>query len=324
MKKIMWVLTVLFLSASFAMAGGRPDAAEAAERWPTRPVNMVVAFGAGGNSDMNARAIATHLTAILGQPFVITNVGAAGGTVAAAQVRDAAPDGYTMLVHQISLNVARAAGVIDFTFEDLAPVCVFSRGADSVIAVRADSPWHSIEELIAYSQANPYTIRWAANTGATTHWIAIAAINAGARLNVVAAGGSGERIPLLLGGHMDVIPIPLGMIEDHEAMGTVRILATTSNERPPSRPDIPTMLESGVDVGFEYNNTFFMPRGTSPVIIERLNDAVRQVVQTNRAYQDQVAGFGQVPVWKSTSETVDLFRRELAALMAISDVMRGN
>lgn len=324
MKRFIWVLLILSLGASFAMAGGRPDAAEAAERWPTRPVNMVVAFGAGGNSDMNARAIATHLTAILGQPFVITNVGAAGGTVAAAQVRDATPDGYTMLVHQISLNVARAAGVIDFTFEDLAPVCVFSRGNDSVIAVRADSPWHSMEELIAYSQANPYTIRWAANTGATTHWIAIAALNAGARLNVVAAGGSGERIPLLLGGHMDVIPIPLAMIEDHEALGTVRVLATSSTERPPSRPDIPTLLESGVDVGFEYNNTFFMPRGTSPVIIERLNEAVRQVVQTNRAYQEQIAGFGQIPVWMSTEDTVELFRSELYALMAISHIIQGN
>ena len=324
MKRFIWVLAALFLSATFFTSCQETDPEAAAERWPTRPVNMVVAFGAGGNSDMNARAIATHLTAILGQPFVITNVGAAGGTVAAAQIRDAAPDGYTMLVHQISLNVARAAGVIDFTFEDLAPVCVFSRGADSVIAVRADSPWHTLEELIADSQANPYTIRWAANTGATTHWIAIAAINAGAQLNVVAAGGSGERVPLLLGGHMDVIPIPLGMIEDHEAMGTVRILATSSTQRPPSRPDIPTMLESGVNVGFEYNNTFFMPRGTHPIIIERLNEAVRQVVQTNSAYQEQIAGFGQVPVWMSTEDTVSLFTRELAALMAISDVMQGN
>jgi tripartite-type tricarboxylate transporter receptor subunit TctC len=229
-----------------------------------------------------------------------------------------------MLVHQISLNVARAAGVIDFTFEDLAPVCVFSRGADSVIAVRADSPWRSLEELIAYSQAHPHTVRWAANTGATTHWIAIAMLNAGAQLNVVAAGGSGERIPLLLGGHMDVIPIPLTMIEDHEALGTVRILATSSNERPPSRPDIPTMIESGVDVGFEYNNTFFMPRGTNPIIIERLNEAVRQVVQTNRAYQDHISGLGQVPVWMSTEDTQRLFRQELDALMAISHIIQGN
>jgi tripartite-type tricarboxylate transporter receptor subunit TctC len=285
---------------------------------------MVVAFGAGGNSDNNARAMTRYLTEILGQPFVVTNVGAAGGTVAAAQVRDSAPDGYTMLVHQLSINVATAAGVIDFSFEDLAMVCVFSRAAEEVLAVRADSPWHTIADLVADSQRRPGVIRHAANTGASTQWIAIALLNAGAQLNVVAAGGSGERIPLLLGGHVDIIPIQINMIEDYLSTRQFRVLATVSAERNSSRPNTPTLLESGVDVSYDYYNTFFMPKGTNPAIIQRMSEAVRQVVQTNANYARDIQAFSQLPFWMSTQDSIRHYREELDSLMAISHTLRGN
>ncbi|MCL1993687.1 MAG: tripartite tricarboxylate transporter substrate binding protein [Spirochaetes bacterium] len=322
MKKFILTLSVLALALSPLMARGAGQAGDP-DNWPTRPINMVVAFGPGGNSDFNARTIARHLSADLGVPIVITNVGAAGGTVAAAQVRGAAPDGYTVLVHQLSLNVATAAGVIDFSFEDLETVCVFSRAADEVLAVRADSPWNNIQELIAASQASPGTIRLAANTGASTHWIAIAMQHAGGQFNVVSAGGSGERIPLLLGNHMDVIPIQINMIEDFIATGQFRVLATVSAQRSPLIPDVPTLLEQGVDVSYSYYNTFFMPRGTDPQIIARLSQAVRRVVEENAEYAQEIESFAQTPFWMDTQPTVQHFAEELRNLMGISHILRG-
>ena len=322
MKKVCFIIVTLLLSASFLMAGGRSEAGGDVN-WPTQPINIVVAFSAGGNSDYNARTIARYLSQDLGQPIVVTNVGAAGGTVAAAHVRDARPDGYTVLVHQLSINVATAAGVIDFSFRDLAPVCVFARASDEVLAVRADAPWNDIRDLIADSQRNPGRFRLAANTGASTHWIAIAIQNAGAQLNVVSAGGSGERIPLLLGNHVDIIPIQINMIEDYIATNQFKILATVSAQRSPLLPNVPTLLEQGVECSYSYYNSFFMPPGTDPAIVARFSQAVRRVVETNAAYANDIVAFGQTPFWMDTGPTTDHFARELDNLMAISDVLRG-
>ena len=330
MKKFSLILAVLVLVLSPLMAGGSSDAKPAGGgaaaptvNWPTQAINLVVAFGAGGNSDYNARTMAKYLTPELGQPFVITNVGAAGGTVAATQVKDAKPDGYTVLVHQLSINVATAAGVINFSYADLAPVCVFAKASDEVIAVRADAPWKTIQDLIADSKNNPGKYRLTANTGASTQWIAIAMQKAGANLNIVSSGGSGERIPLLLGNHVDVIPIQINMIEDYLKTNQFRVLATVSAQRSPSMPNVPTLKESGVDCSYSYYNSFFMPKGTDPAIIAKFSQAVKKVVDTQSEYAKEIASFAQTPFWMDTQPTANHFAEELKNLMAISDILRG-
>ncbi|MDR1519960.1 MAG: tripartite tricarboxylate transporter substrate binding protein [Planctomycetota bacterium] len=318
MKKLLLTLAALSLASAPLMA-----AESSAANWPSQAINLVVAFGAGGNSDYNARAMAKYVSQELGQPIVITNVGAAGGTVAAAQVKDAKPDGYTVLVHQLSLNVAAASGVIDFTYADLAPVTVFAKASDEVIAVRADAPWNSIQDLIADSQKNPGKYRMTANTGASTQWIAIAMQNAGAKLNVVSSGGSGERIPLLLGNHVDVIPIQINMIGDYLKTNKFKVLATVSPQRPAALPEVPTLIESGVKCSYGYYNTFFMPKGTDPAIVAKFSQAVSKVVSSNAAYAKEIVAFGQTPFYMDTQATTEHFANELKNLMEISDVLRG-
>jgi tripartite-type tricarboxylate transporter receptor subunit TctC len=325
-KKIGVFLAVLLFPCVWLAAGGSSDGAggaDAAAAWPRQSINLVVAFGAGGNSDYNARAMAKYVSQELGQPIVITNVGASGGTVAAAQVKDAKPDGYTVLVHQLSINIAAAAGVIDFTYADLAPVCVFAKASDEVIAVRSDAPWNSIQDLIADSQKNPGKIRLTANTGASTQWIAIALQNAGAQFNVVSSGGSGERIPLLLGGHVDVIPIQVNMIEDYIKTNQFKVLATVSAQRSPSLPNVPTLVESGVKCSYSYLNTFFMPKGTDPAIIAKFSQAVNKVVSGNAGYAREIAAFAQEPFFMDTRPTTEHFADELKSLMDISDALQG-
>jgi tripartite-type tricarboxylate transporter receptor subunit TctC len=326
MKKAGIFWAILFLPALWLMAGPSSDGggkADAAAGWPKQSINLVVAFSAGGNSDYNARAMAKYVSQELGQPIVITNVGASGGTVAAAQVKEAAPDGYTVLVHQLSINIAAAAGVIDFTYADLAPVCVFARASDEVIAVRADAPWNTIQDLIADSQKNPGKFKLTANTGASTHWIAIALQNAGAQLNVVSSGGSGERIPLLLGGHVDVIPIQVNMIEDYLKTNQFKIIANVSAQRSAALPNVPTLVESGVKCSYNYLNTFFMPKGTDPAIIAKFSQAVNKVVSGNADYAKEIAAFAQQPFYMDTQPTTQHFANELKNLMEISDTLRG-
>jgi tripartite-type tricarboxylate transporter receptor subunit TctC len=177
--------------------------------------------------------------------------------------------------------------------------------------------------LIADSKANPEKIRLTANTGASTQWIAIALQNAGARLNVVSSGGSGERIPLLLGGHVDVIPIQVNMIEDYLKTNQFKILANVSAQRSSALPNVPTLLESGVNCSYNYLNTFFMPKGTDPAIIAKFSRAVSKVVSGNTDYAKEIAAFSQEPFYMDTQPTTEHFANELKNLMEISDILRG-
>jgi tripartite-type tricarboxylate transporter receptor subunit TctC len=326
MKRAGIFLAVLLIPCVWLMAGAGSDGAGgsgAAASWPRQSINLVVAFGAGGNSDYNARAMAKYVSQELGQPIVITNVGASGGTVAAAQVRDAKPDGYTVLVHQLSINIAQASGMVDFGYADLAPICVFAKASEEVIAVRADAPWKTVQDLIADSKRNPGKFKLTANTGASTQWIAIAFQNAGAQFNVVSSGGSGERIPLLLGGHVDVIPIQINMIQDYLNTNQFKVLATVSPQRSAALPNVPTLVESGVNCGYNYLNTFFMPKGTDPAIVAKFSAAVAKVVAENTGYRQEIAAFAQEPFYMDTAATTEHFANELKQLMNISDQLRG-
>ncbi|MDR1835927.1 MAG: tripartite tricarboxylate transporter substrate binding protein [Fusobacteriaceae bacterium] len=315
--KLSVLIAACLMFLSFALYGSDASA------WPKQAINLVVAFGAGGNSDYNARTMAKYVSKELGQPIVITNVGASGGTVAAAQVKAAKPDGYTVLVHQLSINISAASGMVDFTYADLAPVCVFAKASDEVLAVRTDAPWKTVTDLIEDSQKNPGKYKLTANTGASTQWIAIALQNAGAKLNIVSAGGSGERIPLLLGGHVDVIPIQINMIEDYIKTGKFKVIATVSPQRSSAVPDAPTLIESGVKCSYNYLNTFFMPKGTDPAIVAKFSKAVEKVVNTNADYAKEIESFAQKPFYMDTEPTEKHYADELKNLMEISDVLRG-
>jgi len=130
MKKLLVFLMVLFLSLTFVSAQGQEEASTDGElNWPVKPINLIVPYSAGGNSDFNARAVAKYLPEILGKPVVVTNVPGSGGTIGAAQVKDAKADGYTILVHQLSLSIAEAAGMANYGIKDFTVGSVFSSGS---------------------------------------------------------------------------------------------------------------------------------------------------------------------------------------------------
>lgn len=291
--------------------------------WPDKPVNLVVAFAAGGNSDLNARAIAKYLTKELGQPVVVSNIAGSGGSIAAAQVKDAKADGYTVLVSQLSINIAEAVGMVDFGFRDLAPVCVFSQAADEVLAVQADAPWNTLRDMVEDSKKHPGKFKLTANTGASTQWIAVALQNAGAKFNIVSSGGSGERLTLLLGKHVDMIPMPWNMVEDYVKTNKFKILANVSPKRSPLIPNVPTLKELGYDCSYYYYNTFFMPKGSPSEAIDILSKAVEKVIKTNADYGKEMQGFAQEPTYLNPKDTTAYYQQELDALLKISGQLKG-
>lgn len=321
MKKLVALLLVLGLALSFVVAQGGQE--KGADTWPKQPINLVVAFSAGGNSDYNARTLGKYLTKELGQPVVVTNIEGSGGSIAAAQVKEAKNDGYTILVTQLSLNLSQASGMIDFGFKDFETACVFSASADEVLVANADAPFNNIPELIAESQKNPGKYKLTANTGASTQWIAIGLQEAGAKLNVVSSGGSGERLPLLLGRHVDLIPMPYNMVQDYVDSGQFKYIANVSNNRSEKLPELATMREDGVNAGYYYYNTFFFPKGTDQAIVEKFAEACGKIINTNAEYQKEIEALFQVPTYMNPADSYKHWSDELNQMMAISDLLKG-
>lgn len=335
MKRIIMILFAVLFSLEIVVAtgtkenvttgGAKKNVSGAQLDWPKQAINLVVPFAAGGNSDFNARVIAKYLTKELGQPVIITNVAGSGGTIGASQVKNAKPDGYTVLVHQISINMAQVCGIVDFGYADFEPVCVFSRASDEVLLINAKvhPDWNTFEDVIAATKKEPGKYKLTANTGASTQWIALAIQDAGAQFNVVSSGGSGERLQLLLGNHVDVIPLNYNMVIDYLKTGQFRMIANVSEGRSTILPDVPTLKEKGVACGYSYDNTFFMPKGTDKAIVNKFAAACEKIITTNGDYQKELEGLVQVPLYKGPAETAAEYKQQLADLMKIQDKIRN-
>lgn len=325
MKKLLVSIMVLFLALSFVSAQGQSEgtAANAVEKYPSQAINLIVPFSAGGNSDFNARAIAKYLPEILGQPVVITNVPGSGGTIGAAQVKDSKPDGYTILVHQLSMSIAEAAGMADYGVLDFEIGSVFSKASPEVLVSLAKAPFNNTEELIAYSKKNPGKVKLTANTGATTMWIAIGLTNGGADLNIVSSGGSGERLQLVLGGHADIVPLNYSQVKDYVENGTLKIIASASDSRSDMIPNVKTLRESGIEAGYDYLNTMIFPKGTDMAIVEKFSNAVGEIINNNANYRAEMEKAFQEPTWMNVKDSKALWLAQRDELMAISDVLQG-
>jgi len=215
--------------------------------------------------------------------------------------------------------------VVDYGYEDFEMGPIAGRSIGDAILVRADAPWDTLEELIADTQENPGKYKIAANTGATTHWVAIGLQNAGAEFNVVDSGSASDRIPALLGGHVDVICNSLSSVKDYLDTGEFKALAIANSERITEYPDIPTLSESGVEVEFECSYTVMFPKGTDKEIIEKISESIKDIVENNEEYKEEIyKAYQQQPFFAGPEETEEYYSDELSRLMEISDKLQGN
>ena len=240
MKKL---IATLALGCAFS-------AAALAQAWPSKPITLVVPFPPGGSSDTIARALGAKMQDKLGQPVVIENKGGATGTIGAAQVKRAAPDGYTVLVSSLGpfviaphliKNVPYDAGK-DF---DLISVLV---QAPNVLVVPAASPLKSVADVIAAMKKTPDKMSFASSgNGSSDHLTAeLFWLQTGTSGVHVPYKGGGPAMSDLLGGQVDASFHNINAVVPHVAAGKLRALAVTSNQRSPLLPQVPTLAESGV------------------------------------------------------------------------------
>src|SRR5437762_7421893 len=224
--------------------------AAVAADYPTRPVNLVVAFTPGGPSDVLARILGKKLELILGQPFVIENRPGAGGNVAAEAVARAAPDGYTLLNGNNSILATNAALYKKINFDpeaDFAPISLIGSQAN-ILVVNPQLAVRTMAELIAHAKANPGKVNYASSGhGAAAH-LAAELFKAEAKIDIVHVPykGAAPALQDVIAGHVQMMFATAASVVPHIQSGQVRPLAVATLKRTAVLPDIPTIDELGM------------------------------------------------------------------------------
>jgi tripartite-type tricarboxylate transporter receptor subunit TctC len=264
----------LALGAGLA-AGARPAAAQA---WPSRPVTVIVPWPAGGSTDVLARAICRNFGDRFGQPFVVDNRSGANGNIGAGAVARSAPDGHTLMVTTngpITNNTLLYRTMPFNPFADLAPIALLAE-LPIVIAARAQAPYRTLAELVAYAKANPDKVNCGTPPLGSAAHLAVELLmhRAGIRLNLVPYRGSAPLTNDLLAGAVDMALDLVTTYLPHIQAGTLRALGVTAAERIPQLPDTPTVQAQGVP---DYRATGWIsllgPANLPGEIVQRLNAA---------------------------------------------------
>ncbi|MCB1232904.1 MAG: tripartite tricarboxylate transporter substrate binding protein [Verrucomicrobiae bacterium] len=250
--------------------------------FPDRPIQVIVPFGAGGNSDTIARVIqrvaAEH--ELLPQPLVIQNVPGAGGTIGSRRALHAEPDGYTLLFLHEGIITARYSGAASWSWNDFTPIAATGRNG-GVIAVAEDSRFQNLNDLLMAIAENPDTVTFATNIGAPAHFWAMRLENTkpGARFRYVQSGGGAARFHSLKGGHVEATAFSVSEFLSYRD-GGLRALAVLAENRDPVLSEIPTAREQGIDVVSSNLQCWWAPKGTSPENIAVIANALEAAMHT--------------------------------------------
>jgi tripartite-type tricarboxylate transporter receptor subunit TctC len=296
------VRTVVLVASLASVAGGA-----LAQAYPNRSVTMVVPFAAGGPTDVVARSLGQAMARTLGQTVVIENKLGAGGTIAAATVARAAPDGYTILIHHNGMATAPAL-YRKLAFNPLADFEYVSQVVDVPMTIvgKKDLPPNNLQELIPYLKANADKINLAhAGLGAVSHLCGMVLRQAvGVELQTVPYQGTAPAMNALLGGQVDLLCDQTTQTVPHIKANSLKLYGVTTPSRIKALPQALTVEEQGLK-GFQVVvwHGVYAPKGTPAPAIEKLQAAVRAALK-DPTFQQRMTELGAeiVPDAKLTTE----------------------
>ncbi|MFO1244285.1 MAG: tripartite tricarboxylate transporter substrate binding protein [Ramlibacter sp.] len=298
--------------AALCLASLTPLAALAQGAYPTKPIRVVVPFAAGSTTDIIARAIADKMGAGLGQPMVIENRGGASGTIGQAMVAQAAPDGYTLMIHSSSHTVSPSTfAKLPFdTEKDFAGISPIA-STPNVLVMAPSRGIKSVKELVQAAKAKPGSLNYAsAGQGSATHLNAEKFKMAGQFFAVhIPFTGSAGAVSEVMAGRLDYYFSPISPVIGHIKEGRLVALAVGSPRRAAALPDVPTTAEAGVP-GSEFNFWIGMmaPGKTPRDIVNRLNDELVKALVSPEV-KERFARLG-ADAWTLKPEQFDTYIRD--------------
>jgi len=302
---------VLKWLAGMALAALATTTALAQSGFPNRPIRMFVPFAAGGGIDITARIAAQSLSDVLGQQVVVQNQGGAGGALATDAVAKADPDGYTLLYHSTT-GIVHAAVTPKLPYDwirDLAPISTVTRFAP-VMVVSATPPTKDLKGFIALLKSNPGKFSYASSGAGTALHLGVELFKQKAGVDIlhVPYRGTAAAMPDLLSGRiammLDGVPVQTPNIR----AGTLFAVAVTTRQRSPAIPEVPTMIESALDVELPFWTAIYAPIKTPKPIIDKLNSAIAKAMK-DQGVTSRLADVGTEVVGSTVTET-DAFTRQ--------------
>lgn len=273
------------IAAAVALAVAPAIAQTAASSWPNKPIRYIVPFAPGGTTDILARTIGERLGAALGQPIVVENKPGQGGSIGAAELARAAPDGYTIGGGTISSHAINATLYDKLSYDPVtsfAPITLYAT-QPNVLLVHPSVPAKNVREFIELLKANPEKYSFGSAGNGTSQHISgeLFKTMAGVKMQHIPYRGSGQMMPELLAGTVPVAFDNIATAIQHVNAGKLRALAVTSTTRSVVSPDVPTMAESGL-AGYDISSwqAVFAPAGTPAPIVERLYTEIARILKT--------------------------------------------
>lgn len=260
----------------------------AQEAYPSRPVTLINPFPPGGAADVVARPFAAVMEPLMKQPVVIETKAGAAGAVGAQFAANAKPDGYTMLIHIVSISGFAEVDKIfgrqpKFTRADFIPIARFTAGPMALL-VNDQTPYKSLKELVDDAKKRPDQIVFSSSGlyGALHLPTALFMKAADIKMRHLPTNGGGPALTALLGNNSQVLASSVAAAMGQLKAGKVRALAVYSDKRVPSIPDVPTMKELGYDVEFYLWVGLFAPKGTPEAVIKKVRADAKAAVATDQ------------------------------------------
>jgi tripartite-type tricarboxylate transporter receptor subunit TctC len=287
----------------------------AAQAYPTKPIRLVVAFPAGGSTDIIARLVAQRLGERLGQQVIVDNRGGAGGTIGTEIAARAAPDGHTLTMGTTSTHVIAPAAYAKVSYDpvkDFSPITLVA-STPYLLVLHPGVKANNLKEFVALAKSQPGKMNFAsAGTGSTTQ-LAMEMLKIAAGIDIVHVpyGGNGPAGTATLGGQVQALFGSMPAVLPHAQAGRLRPIAVGTATRSPALPNVPTVAESGYP-GFEVSLWlgFFAPKGTPQPVLNRLQKELTEIAN-NAEMKAQFEKNGASSVTNTPAEMNALMKTEL-------------
>lgn len=305
----MFRLGVMLLLAAFL-----PSHHAQAQNYPNKQIRFVVPFAPGGGNDILGRVVALKLNEAFGVPVVVDNRGGAGGTIGTEIVAKSPPDGYTLLINNVSLavNVTLYPKLPYDTLKDLEPVSLAGR-QPNILVVHPSLPAKSVKELLALARAKPGELSYSSGgIGSSSHLSGeLFKLMTNTKIVHIPYKGMGPALIDLVSGQVQLAMATMASALPHVKSGRIRPLAVSTATRVDVVPDVPTMQEAGVK-DFDYSTWYgiVVPGGTPQPVVAKLNETLVKVLASSDV-KNKFSGQGVVPASTSPQEFKSYLRAEV-------------
>ncbi|PRX21791.1 tripartite-type tricarboxylate transporter receptor subunit TctC [Orenia metallireducens] len=311
MNKKSLVILSLAMVATLIFAGmanawwifGDESKKEGGSTYPSKPIQIIVPAGPGGDTDTNARTIAKYLDDTLGANIAVVNMEGAGSTIASQHVKNSKPDGHTVMFFHSSLYLAKIFGVAEYDFEAFKQGPMVTLEPSNTFLIKGDDPrFSNLDELVAYGKKHPGELTIGIETGGMSHMVSLAFADAvGVEFNFADVGGQSAKNAALLGGHVDLIYGIVSPVLSYIKSGDMISLGITAEERQEAYDFIPTFIEQGYKLNIGKPYYFLFPKDTPQEIVDTFTAAVKEATE-EQGYKDDLAKVKLKPNYKDPEE----------------------